>query len=126
MERVTSEVGYLGLRSVWWEKGARGDIREGVGNYMVGIDEVGFNALTDKSVRPARGGPGIRTMLGYAVQDPSVGMDLHMSRAVMSVKASRRQIRGDMREDACVNVACVHFYAVCSEYGDKHMVCRRV
>jgi len=73
---------------------------------MVGIDEV--------------------CVLGYAVQDPSVWMDLHMSRAVMSVGATGRQIRGYMGEDARADVAYIHFYAVCPEHRDKSMVCRGV
>jgi len=68
-------------------------------------------------------GNNVRTVLGYGVQDFSVGMDLHVSGAVVCMGATRRGDRGDVCENAGVDIACVHFYAICAEHRYECMIC---
>lgn len=64
-----------------------------------------------------------RTVLGYAIQDLSIRVDLHVSRAI--VRVARRGNRGDVCQQARVDVACVHFYAICSEHRDERTISRK-
>jgi hypothetical protein len=65
-------------------------------------------------------------VLGDGVKDLSVRVDLHVSRSIVGVGATRRGDRGDLCEEAGVDVAYIHFDPVCAEHGYERVVRWRV